>query len=505
MRRFGIIGLVFVAALTGQKKQKMPDLPHSPRLVTLNVSAVDASGSRPGDLTEDDFQISDNGKPQKIASFRINNSKPQPAKVLAPHEFSNRAGAAIPHATLILFDLLNDRMGAKGYAWNEIIRTLGSLETNENVYLYLLSSDARFYPVHALPDEEGANQPDNGDWTRDIKAKLDDAMNKASRVRPIDMNDPYVRVRTTYHSLETIASRLSAVPGRKNLVWITRGIPIDLGPERSGTGGVVDFSSEIQWLSTALDRVNIAVYPVDIGPAGMDPSADASTGRAGIPPVAGLGSMETLQQFADLTGGQAFLNNDVKAAITQATADARMSYVLSYYPNPQAFDGKYHKIRVTCSQKGVKVHSKAGYYAYPTQAVSRTQHEATLDAALASQFDAAQIGIDAKMTPSKKFYTSIHLDIGIDPGSAADSEGGQFLITLEDMHGDGKNGVSPTVSLDYPAGYKPGSPPIPFEQERTFDGAPPKVRIVVMDAKSNAVGSLTIPVTPADLSPGPAK
>jgi VWFA-related protein len=502
MRRVAIAGLILAACLAAQKKQKDAGEFHTPRLVRLNISAVDASRTRPGDLTAEDFQVFDNGKPQKIASFVKSDSRPRAEIKLAPHEFSNQTGAALPHATLILFDLLNDRLGSKGYAWTQIIQTLETLETNDYLYLYLLGSDGAFYPVHPLPDPDAAQTPDDGAWTRNIKAELDAAMSKATRLRPVDMTDPNLRVIQTYKSLEAISARLAAIPGRKNLVWITRGIPIELGPARTVDHQPIDYSMALRGLTLALERSNIAVYPVDIAPPGVDTTEDASTSGPGaataraISPGEGVASADSLQQFADLTGGQAFLNNNVKDAIVQATGDARISYLLTYYPNPQAFDGKYHKIKLTCTRKGVKVHTKAGYYAYPEEPVTRTQQEATLDASIDSQFDASQIGLKAVLSPSKKFYNSVHIDLSISPATPVDADGGQFLITLADLHKDGKHGVSPTVSLD----YKPGGP-VPFAQERTVDGSVAAVRVIVMDAKSNAIGSLTIPITPSDLSP----
>ncbi len=53
------------------------------------------------------------------------------------------------------------------------------------------------------------------------------------------------RVAITFQALETLAVQLSRVPGRKNIVWVTDGVPIALGPERSDTGEVVDFTSQI--------------------------------------------------------------------------------------------------------------------------------------------------------------------------------------------------------------------------------------------------------------------
>jgi VWFA-related protein len=465
------------------------------KLVTLNVSAADASGGRPGDLTAADFQVFEDGKAQKITSFVKNGGKGMAATSLGPHEFSNRTGVAIPHATLILFDLLNDRMAAKGYAWHEIVRTLPTLENGDYIYLYLLGVDGTFYPVHPLPNAEIARQPDDGRWMKDVKAQLDVAMNRATRVRPIEMTDVNTRVLTTLNALGAIAGRLAAIPGRKNLVWITRGVPITIGPQRSYTGDFIDYAGPIQALATSLERSEIAVYPVDIAPVGMTPPGDASNEAATAAPGAGMGSAETLQQFADLTGGQAFLNNNVREAIRQATADAQMSYLISYYSSKPT-DGKYRKIKLACARKGVKVHGKAGYYAWGTASVTRNEQEAALEAAIESQFDGSQIGLTAVVSPSKKFFGSVHLEISIDRGGLSSPDGGHLLVTLADIHADGKRGVSPTAPMDYSA----GAGAIAFPEERTVDGTVESVRVIVMDGRSNALGSLTVPIAKGDLS-----
>jgi hypothetical protein len=240
----------------------------------------------------------------------------------------------------------------------------------------------------------------------------------------------------------------------------------------------------------------------------MDPTDDASdssgvgaAGRSGaggaIPPGRGMASSDTLQQFADITGGQAFINNNVRDAIKQATADAHMSYLISYYPAKPGSDGKYRKIKVTCARKGVKVHSKTGYFAWGQGTLSRNEQEAALDAALGSQFDAAQIGMTAVVSPSAKFYSSVHLQIAIDREALINPEEGQLLVTIADIHKDGKKGVSPTTPLD----YQNAKQSIALATERTVDGSIESVRVIVMDGRSNAVGTLTIPIAPADLSP----
>src|ERR1017187_9797221 len=60
------------------------------RLENLNVIAVDSRGEPVTDLTSDDFQVTDAGKPQKIAFFRHTDSKLWQVPALAPNEVSNR-------------------------------------------------------------------------------------------------------------------------------------------------------------------------------------------------------------------------------------------------------------------------------------------------------------------------------------------------------------------------------------------------------------------------------
>ncbi len=63
------------------------------RTQSLNVIAVDNQGQPVNDLTSDDFQVTDAGKPQKISFFRHNESKLWRTPSLGPNEFSNRGGS----------------------------------------------------------------------------------------------------------------------------------------------------------------------------------------------------------------------------------------------------------------------------------------------------------------------------------------------------------------------------------------------------------------------------
>ncbi len=69
-----------------------------PQLLDLNVIAVDSRGHSVTDLTADDFQITDAGKPQRILLFRRSGASGRPEKAaLGPHEFSNRTRGGPQH------------------------------------------------------------------------------------------------------------------------------------------------------------------------------------------------------------------------------------------------------------------------------------------------------------------------------------------------------------------------------------------------------------------------
>lgn len=76
-----------------------------------------------------------------------------------------------------------------------------------------------------------------------------------------------------------------------------------------------------------------------------------------------------LQRIADATGGrwfEPFQVTDVANAFAQIQADLRSQYALAYRPTDFQHDGRYRTIEILAAHKGLKVHSRRGYYA-PTE------------------------------------------------------------------------------------------------------------------------------------------
>ena len=217
----------------------------------------------------------------------------------------------------------------------------------------------------------------------------------------------------------------------------------------------------------------------------------------------GMGSLDTLQQFADLTGGPAKTTNDIGTAVRQAMNDVRTSYLLGYYPPSENWDGKFHKLRLTCGRKGVRLQAKSGYYAWDE---GLNDEEESLRGALASPFDAAEIGVRAALSGVANGGRAMHIDFRIDASDLRINQEGERYTAHLAMQAvgyaaDGKMERTTVMPLDvnlstleYAKALKDG---IASGRDVAMTFPAQKVRLLVFDRGVHAVGSLTIPVKTA--------
>lgn len=495
--RFRIaLGLAFAFAVLGGD-----DSPE-PKLVDMNVVALDNHEQPVNDLTVDDFQVTDAGKPQKIVFFRHRDASLRTPPQLAPNEISNRRADTVPYATVILFDLMNEGFASRGVAASQIIKALENMETPDYLYLYILTIEGRLFAVHGLPTgEEG---PEAAHWTKQIKQQLDNALKTVLRNRPVEV-DVAIRTQLTFAALDHIGVELSRVPGRKNLVWITDGVPIGLGPVRSDTGEFVDFTPQLRQLSQALERSGVAIYPVRQVMLGSADAIGATSGGAGATGGAGTGmqSIATLDEFANVTGGRPNMGKDINGALKQALNDVRVSYQLGYYPPDRNWDGKYHKVRVTCKRKGVHIQARTGYYAWAIPAGQGS--EQAIRSVANTQFDAAEIGLHGTLTVDAKDRKLAQLNVRIDArdvafGEQGDHSDAQLRVALIGYLKGGMVEGSHVIPLDlhYTAEErdKARNEGIVLERSVPVSDQVGRLRLIVFDRGSNAIGSLTFALSP---------
>jgi VWFA-related protein len=448
-------------------------------LIRLSVTALDAGGQPVEDLKTGDFQVSDQGKAQPIVFFRKNASM-APAAQLAPHEYSNRAASAPPHTVVVLFDLLNQNQADRLDAWHKLGRSLQQLESGDSIYFYLLALEGNLIPIHEIGGKAG----DDTTWTQTVEKTFDKAMKAASHARPVQMNDQEMITKKTYVALETLANQLAVFPGRRDIIWLTNTMPNVWNVKTPCNGDWVDCALYVPHLAVTLAAANVAVDPFSYT---SSPSPDIT---------------RDLEQMALLTGGWPYFGDEIRSVLKEVAKDAAYSYSIFYNPPAENWDSKWHKIRVTSERKGIKLHVKQRYYAFPDQRPAAARQQPVLAAAFQSRSDDPGIGLRVTVKPGPDAAKSVHLEIRVDPADLflheeGDNFTGTVTFLVADMGAAGPVGdpmiSSAPVKLSreqYAAALKEG---FPLPQDHLINDSIQKLRIIVLDQGSNVAGSLTIP------------
>jgi VWFA-related protein len=141
-----------------------------------------------------------------------------------------------------------------------------------------------------------------------------------------------------YACRERMLKKQESIAVRKAIVLITDG----------------DDNSSHTTREEAIDmalRANVIVYTISTNYSGDSESRKYN---------------KILERIAEATGGQLyepFQVTDVSNAFAQIQADLRSQYVLAYHPADFKHDGRYRTIKIVAEPKGLKVHSRHGYYA----------------------------------------------------------------------------------------------------------------------------------------------
>jgi VWFA-related protein len=495
-------------------------------VVLVNVVAKDKHGKPVNDLKRDDFVLRDNGQEQKIGLFALEEAggaSLQRSNFPAQLTFTNRPGAA--GATVFLFDELNTQLTDQELAKKDFVRYLRELPPTSRVAVFVLGDSLSLlhdfsqdmasllaalskHANRVNPEVTASSAPPassnslTGDQTSTAQW---DAFMKSS-------NQPYVnytqtvRATGTAAALETIAGHLQGIPGRKTLIWISGGFPIQLGlhnkvdtiPDsnssaregshgsgrRNGQGSEIgaasngassnsnpfnsssslssssgsagelpgtgtSFANDVARAIRALNEADVAVYPVNargVTVAGPYQADRSSMGKRNARPKAGFApdfDDETLQTLAVETGGRAFHHiNDLSSAFQEAADDAKVSYSLTFSPAAGSLDGTYHRLEVTVNRSGVKLRYRPGYVAAPDRAVAPS-----LADAIANPVDLAGIGFTVHLDKVEEGYK---VSVVIDPRNVTlELKDGKWIGSLQLIVVVGKVEQLTTIPLNF--------------------------------------------------------
>ena len=407
-----------------QTENAVPVIRSEARAVVVDV-VVTKGLDRPVDgLHKQDFQLMEDGKPQAIDFFEEHNAVPAPSNVQAtptpPNIYTNvPAVPASDSVNILLLDLLNTDREDQGYVRRQITKYLNSKPQGARVAIFTLSTklqmvegfttdrsvlrnsldeDGNGVPTGKTPDSQSKleKQGDSED-VQNLEAihagavAIEQVKRAQASLAAFRVND---RVQMTLEALQNLARYLSAIPGRKNLIWFSGSFPISVFPganQKQFTGPMRRYSAAIKGTADLLTLSKIAVYPVDaeglvgehLGDAGSNGAPDGGGSASGNWPGAGFSQGQTpssgpydgahsgttdkmaaMQQLAADTGGEAILNtNDLAAATTRAIDNGAHYYTIVYTPTDKKMNGQYRRIEVKLNERTYRLSYRRGYYA----------------------------------------------------------------------------------------------------------------------------------------------
>lgn len=436
--------LVLFGTLFAQSQE--PVLRITVNLVQVDAVVTDSSGHQITTLGAGDFEVLEDGRPQKItacsyvkiadvalnrASLRPHSQEPVPSEPPAIHvkqEQVRRTVVLLVDDLGLSFESIGRvRLALRKFVDQQmqpgdlvaVIRTRGGMGALEQV-----TADKRI--LHAAIDRVqwfvsgghvGAFEPIGYDHRSNASTMTmaRGGARQSNGAGPSQgANDQGTSFAAgTLGSINFVIRALRGMPGRKAVIVFSDGIPALTG---SLTGGLM--LGGLRQLADMANRSAVVLYTVDArGLQVFGLTAEDDTNPSGVPlttaELAGvaprrereyLASEDGLEYLARETGGF-FMHdgNDLDAGIVHALEDMSGYYLIGYKPAESSFEleggeRRFHRIQVLVKQAGLRVRSRTGYLGIPDEEARPVNHTPAqqLSAALNSPFDSA--GLNVRLT-----------------------------------------------------------------------------------------------------------
>ncbi|HTI39815.1 MAG TPA: VWA domain-containing protein [Vicinamibacterales bacterium] len=358
--------------------------------VEIDAQVTDAQGKFVRNLTKDDFEISENGKPQSLTVFstvdipveRID--PPLFAKAAIPPDTSTNARPFEGRLFVLVMDDLHTaptrtarvraaaRLFVSRYVGaNDLVAVIDTSGFASSVQDF---TSNRTLALRAI-DRAIGQKADSA-----TSAQLDDYYRNATgsgggiSTASADANEVerYAKARNTLETMKALADYLDGIHGRrKAVVFFSEGIDYDTINSFAGKYAR-DVQDSMQTAIAAATRANVSIYSVD--PRGVTSGTEDLIEIQSFPDDNSISTStlmeetrvqhDNLRMLSDQTGGFAVLNqNDFNTAFTRILDDNSSYYVLGYYPTNDNHDGRYRSVQIKVLKPGLTIRARKGYYA----------------------------------------------------------------------------------------------------------------------------------------------
>ncbi len=334
----------FTCTSAGSAQQHSPQTQSGPRKIVLDVVVTPKSGPPVTGLQQQDFTLLDNKVPQTLTSFREVDGRKSPIEVI------------------LVVDSVNASYEHLGYERNEIDKFLradgGTLA--HPVSVAILSDSG-------MQLQEGSSTDGNA-----VSASLDkDIIGLRDINRSAGFWGADEQFETSLQGLRELVARVSALPGRKIILWVSPGWPLLSGPDvELDSTEQEQLFADIVGTSNQFLQGRITLYSVDpIGTADIGFRTfywkDFVKGIS-KPSQVQVGNL-ALEVLATQSGGLALnSSNDVSSLLHESFADSAHYYEISFVPAPGQKRDEYHHIEIRLAKSGLTARTRQGYYAQPS-------------------------------------------------------------------------------------------------------------------------------------------
>ncbi len=391
----------------------VPTIHAGTHTVYVDVVVRDSQGKLTHGLTQQDFEVFQDGHPQQVKFFLEHNALSSASitqaaqEKLAVDEFSNvpPEGKQSGSVNIVLFDLLNTPSLDQGYARRQMLKFLKGLPPGQQVALFVLSDKLHMLQGFTSKSDElvrAANQIDakdfhlirsatqqtqDADWLAEFAAAIGrDPAGVSERLAADQTREDFtnqdIRARKTLDAFAALARATSGYAGRKNLLWLSETFPLTIGAVLSMTQFEHLDTQMLRQTADLIAAAHIAVYPVSLttletGGIGAESSGTTNMNRTLHDQFIARQELRSgMEDIAHETGGKAFYGtNDLAHAMEESLVDGASYYSLAYDPaDPhQKWDGTYRKIHVDLARKGYSLNYRRGYFAVAPDTQSSQQ------------------------------------------------------------------------------------------------------------------------------------
>jgi VWFA-related protein len=503
------------------------------RLVEVNVIVRDRNGAVRG-LTKDDFELYDRGKRRDIAFFSENSSAPKPPTPLPPNVSSNlpeHRGIDRAGVTIVLFDGVNTPAADQIWAKRQFLAFLAQAQPQDRIAVYSLGRNLRVLTDFTTDPKRLAAvvAPYRGrvDFALDAPLERVTSDDPASDEQWNEFLQKFEdeqldrRIQHTADAVEAIARQIGAIPGRKNLIWMSAGFPFENQDPRFPKL----YGEAAERMARALSAVNFALYPVDARglvampsmaadgrfaaprrPGLLTPTSPLASGGRG--PVSGPVRAEgmtpsgqaVMNLLAQATGGRAFTDtNDIRGAIRTVLDESASTYTLAFRPEEADLDSKSHKLTVKVNRPGVESRHRDSYLAVADPPRDDGNRAAEIRSAIVSPLDTGGIGLRVRATRGAELRLDVLItaqDVTFEHTGEHWNASMQAILAQRAADGRDLGTTFYTVGPDFDDTHYKDALAKGVGFSKSIAAAPDAVdvKVIVVDRASGRIGSLVVPL-----------